>query len=106
MVIDGSSTLSYNLNSYYELLTDGSGAGIVKFQIPTLTVGTHQAEFRVWDVQNNSTTRTFTFEVVEGLKPFLTEIIATPSPARSTVTFHLYHNRPESKMKVSIMSQR
>lgn len=103
LVIDGSSTLSYNLNSYYELLTDGSGEGMVKFQIPTLKAGIHRAEFRVWDVQNNSTMRTFTFEIVEGLRPFLTEIVATPSPAKSTVTFHLYHNRPESKMKVSIM---
>ena len=52
---------------------------------------------------NNPTTYTFRFEVVEGLKPFLTRIIATPTPAKGNVKFHLSHNRPETQMKVGIM---
>nr|WP_233545663.1 type IX secretion system sortase PorU [Parabacteroides sp. AM08-6] len=103
LVIDGSSTLSYNLNSYYQLLPGEEGVGIVKFMIPQLQPGLHEAEFWVWDIQNNSTLYTFTFEVVEGLKPFITEIVATPSPAREQVTFHLFHNRPESRVTVGIM---
>lgn len=103
LIIDGSSSYSYNLNSYYQLIPGEGGAGIVKFMLPPLEPGIHHTEFRVWDVQNNSTLHTFTFEVVEGLKPFITEIIATPSPAREQVTFHITHNRPESRMKVGIM---
>lgn len=71
LVIDESTVLSYNLNSYYELLPGEDGTGIVKFPIPALEPGKHTAEFWVWDILNNSTVRTFTFEVVEGLKPFL-----------------------------------
>ena len=103
LVIDESTVLSYNLNSYYELLPGEEGAGIVKFPIPALKPGIHTAEFWVWDILNNSTVRTFTFEVVEGLKPFLFDVIATPGIAREQVTFHLMHNRPESRMKVGIM---
>lgn len=103
LVIDESSALSYNLNSYYELLPGEEGMGIVKFPIPELEPGVHMAEFWVWDIQNNSTVYTFTFEVVEGLKPFIFDVIATPSPAREQVTFHITHNRPESRMKVGIM---
>lgn len=103
LVIDGSTVLSYNLNSYYELLPGEDGAGIVKFPIPALEPGKHTAEFWVWDILNNSTVRTFTFEVVEGLKPFLFDVIATPGIAREQVTFHLMHNRPESRMRVGIM---
>ena len=103
LVIDESTVLSYNLNSYYELLPGEEGAGIVKFPIPALEPGKHTAEFWVWDIQNNSTVRTFTFEVVEGLKPFLFDVIATPGIAREQVTFHLMHNRPESRMRVGIM---
>lgn len=103
LVIDESTYLSYNLNSYYELLLGEDGTGIVKFPIPALEPGKHTAEFWVWDIQNNSTMRTFTFEVVEGLKPFLLDVIATPGIAREQVTFHLMHNRPESRMKVGIM---
>lgn len=52
---------------------------------------------------NNSTTRTFEFEVAEGLKPNLIELYATPNPARGQVEFYLRHNRPESNLKVTIM---
>ena len=103
LVIDESTVLSYNLNSYYELLPGEDGTGIVKFPIPALEPGKHTAEFWVWDILNNSTVRTFTFEVVEGLKPFLFDVIATPGIAREQVTFHLKHNRPESRMRVGIM---
>ncbi|WP_293739404.1 type IX secretion system sortase PorU [uncultured Parabacteroides sp.] len=103
LVIDESTVLSYNLNSYYELLLGEEGAGIVKFPIPALEPGKHTAEFWVWDILNNSTVRTFTFEVVEELKPFLFDVIATPGIAREQVTFHLMHNRPESRMRVGIM---
>ena len=103
LVIDESTVLSYNLNSYYELLPGEDGTGIVKFPIPALEPGKHTAEFWVWDILNNSTVRTFTFEVVAGLKPFLFDVIATPGIAREQVTFHLMHNRPESRMRVGIM---
>lgn len=103
LVIDESTVLSYNLNSYYELLPGEDGTGIVKFPIPALEPGKHTAEFWVWDILNNSTVRTFTFEVIEGLKPFLFDVIATPGIAREQVTFHLMHNRPESRMRVGIM---
>ena len=63
----------------------------------------HTAEFKVWDILNNSTTYTFTFEVAEGLKPNLIEMYATPNPARDQVEFFLHHNRPESNLKVTVM---
>ena len=103
LTIDNQSSRSYNLNSYYESLPGTDGEGIVQFSIPELEPGLHTAEFKVWDVQNNSTTVTFTFEVVKGLKPALIEILASPNPAREQVEFRLFHNRPETKMKVVIM---
>lgn len=103
LVIDGQSARTYNLNSYYKTISDSDGEGIVHFPIPELSVGIHTAELKVWDVLNNATDTTFSFEVVEGLKPKLYELTASPSPARESVTFYLYHNRPESTVKVNIM---
>ncbi|MBR5297841.1 MAG: type IX secretion system sortase PorU, partial [Parabacteroides sp.] len=103
LIIDDSPLLGYNLNSYYELLPGEEGSGIVRFSIPKLSPGVHTAEFWAWDIQNNSTVYRFTFEVVEGLKPYIFDVIATPSPAREQVTFHISHNRPESHMTVGIM---
>lgn len=102
LTIDNNPALSYNLNSYYADRTDVAGEGVVRFSIPRLAEGTHTAEFKVWDIFNNSTTRTFTFQVEKGLRPSITELRAGPVPARDQVTFYLDHNRPESRMEVTI----
>ena len=103
LTIDSMPSMSYNLNSYYELLPDSENEGLVQFSIPEMEPGMHTAEFKVWDILNNSTTYTFTFEVAEGLKPNLIEMYATPNPARDQVEFFLHHNRPESNLKVTVM---
>ena len=103
LTIDSMPSMSYNLNSYYALLPDSENEGLVQFSIPELEPGMHTAEFKVWDILNNSTTYTFTFEVAEGLKPNLIEMYATPNPARDQVEFFLHHNRPESNLKVTVM---
>ncbi len=102
LIIDESYNSAYTLNDYYELIPDQDGQGMVKFSIPQLAPGLHTAEFWAWDIHNNSTVYSFTFEVVEGLKPFLYDVFATPNPVRDYVTFHITHNRPESWMKVDI----
>lgn len=102
LTIDNLPSRSYNLNGYYALVSDAEGEGLVQFSIPQLSPGVHTAEFKVWDILNNSTTYTFTFEVVEGLKPNLIDLYATPNPARAQVEFSLAHDRPESNLEVTI----
>jgi hypothetical protein len=100
--IDNKPAWSYNLNTYYQLLPETEGEGWVGFSLPALPPGVHTAEFRVWDVADNSTLYTFTFEVVDELKPSA-RIIASPVPARESVRFNIYHNRPESVLQVDVM---
>jgi hypothetical protein len=100
--IDNKPAWNYNLNSYYRLLPDTEGEGIVAFTLPALTPGIHTAEFRVWDVSNNPTLCTFTFQVEENLKPAIATVVVTPVPARERVQFLITHNRPESALQVSI----
>ncbi|MDR2042002.1 MAG: type IX secretion system sortase PorU [Tannerella sp.] len=102
LTLDSDPSMNYNLNTYVDAIANGEGESIVRFQVPTLTAGRHTAEFKVWDVLNHSTTRTFTFEVVNDLKPSIVELTAGPVPARESLTFLLYHNRPESQLTVAI----
>lgn len=101
LIIDNQVVKSYNLNDYYQLSGE-EGTGLVIFSIPELEPGVHTAEFKVWDVLNNSTTQTFSFEVVDDLKPQLIKLYAAPTPAREQVTFYLHHNLPESQLNVRI----
>lgn len=103
LVIDGLISRSYTLNSYYQSIPGTTtGEGRVVYSLPALDHGPHTAEFTVWDVQNNSTTYPFTFEVVAGLKPEMYKLTAGPVPARSEVTFFITHNRPETILDVQL----
>lgn len=103
LIIDEQPTRSYVLNDYYAPATGADREGVVIFPIPELSPGIHTAEFIVWDIRNNSSRDTLTFEVVEGLKPNLVEVMATPNPAREQAEFRLIHNRPETNMNVRLM---
>ena len=102
LIIDNNPLYSYNLNSYYEIIPNADGQGIVRFSVPSLPPGIHTAEFKAWNVLNQSITKTFSFEVVDGFKPSITNLIAAPVPARDNVNFMLSHSLPESKMTVNI----
>lgn len=103
LCIDNKLYCNYTLNSYFENRVGSEGEGLIKFSIPKLEPGMHTAEFKVWDIMNNSRNETFSFEVVEGLKPFLSELSVYGIPSKDQVQFKLSHNRPESRMKVSLM---
>ncbi len=97
------SPINHTLNSSYRLLPETENEGLVKFSIPTLEPGQYTAEFRAWDIMNNSTVHEFEFQVTEGIKPAIAEIIATPVPARDNLQFMIYHNRPEATINARVM---
>lgn len=103
LTIDNNPRLNYTLDNYYEDVPGHEGEGVVKFPVPKLEPGLHTAVFKVWDIMDNARIQAFTFEVVEGLKPFISELTANPSPARENVEFRFSHNRPACRMKVSII---
>jgi hypothetical protein len=103
LILDGNNALSYSLNSYYESYLEGEdNESIVKFPIPALEAGTHTAEFKVWDIQNNSSSRLLNFVVTDNYKPSITGLTVGPSPAREYVNFIIDHDMPEALMKIRI----
>ena len=97
------------LNDYFTTFTGEPGHGNVKCSLPELEEGTYEATFRVWDVCNNASSRTFTFTVTDSNTPRIALMQAYPSPARQgeTVTFRVLHNRPETadQLRVQIFTQ-
>ena len=103
LTIDNNPVLSYSLNSYYRTHLSGEeGEGIIKFSVPQLESGKHTAEFKVWDIHNNSSSRTFSFVVADNYKPSIVELTAGPSPAKDYVNFMISHDLPESTINVEI----
>lgn len=89
------------LNSYYTTNMGEYTNGTIKYQFNNLPAGKHHLFFRVWDLQNNSSTAELDFEVVHGLRPNLYDMFVYPNPANNVATFVYMHDRPEQPVSVS-----
>ncbi len=95
LIIDDNSETSYTLNHHFQADPNSYTAGTVYFKIPKLTNGKHTLTFHAWDLLNNSTSVSFDFEVVEGLKPTIFNVSNYPNPVKNYTKFIVTHNRPE-----------
>lgn len=102
LTLDGNITYS-DVSSYYTAIeADKGSAGNISYGLTNLSDGHHTLKLKVWDVFNNSSERTITFNVMSGLKPEIEEIKAYPNPAATTTTFVITHNRPDATVTVTI----
>ena len=100
LVIDGQTVQTYVLNDYFSYDFGSYTSGTVGYSIPTLTAGRHKLQFRVWDTQNNSTTKELSFVVVEALEPVFFDVECTRNPADTHTSFRIIHDRTGSEMDV------
>ncbi len=89
------STSPIVLNNYFTYDLNSYKSGIVKYQLSDLEEGTYTLTFKIWDLLNNSTTKSITFTVDNDSKPAIEEFIAYPNPAKEQISFLINHNRPE-----------
>ena len=92
-VLDDDHSNPYILNSYFSADLDTYKSGTVRFPFKDLEDGKHNLVLKVWDVQNNSTTDTTEFIVVNSIEVALDQVIAFPNPAIDNTTFRFSHNQ-------------
>ena len=102
LTLDGNITYS-DVSSYYTAIEAEKGsAGNINYGFSNLSNGHHTLKLKVWDVFNNSSEKTITFNVMSGLKPEIDEIKAFPNPAATSTTFLVTHNRPDATVTITI----
>lgn len=102
LTLDGTTTFS-DVSSYYTATEASAGsAGTINYALTDLSNGHHTLKLKVWDVFNNSSEKTISFNVMSGLKPEIDEIKAFPNPAATSTTFLVTHNRPEATVTITI----
>jgi len=102
LTLDDNITYS-DVSTYYTPATADEGTlGYIRYPLSDLTDGQHTLRLRVWDVYNNVSEETITFNVVTGLTPDIATIYVTPSPASSEASFYVTHNRPDAMMTVDV----
>ncbi len=102
LIIDGELTRTYTLNDYFQFDFGSYTSGRVAYSIPALDSGEHKLLFRIWDVQNNSSTTELSFRVEDNLEPTIYDINCTQNPARSETTFIVTHDRLGSSIDVEL----
>lgn len=105
IMLDNKTTYS-DVSSYFtpEISPSGSSetGGFVYYPLENLSEGMHTLRFKVWDTFANSSERTISFNVVDGLKPELYDVYTTSNPASVEANFYLRHNRPDAMITVSL----
>ena len=102
LTLDG--TISYNdLLSYYtpQFAEEGT-LGSISYQLNDLATGPHSLRLRVWDVYNNVSEKTISFNVVKGLAPEIADVYCAANPASVETSFYVKHNRPDAVVSVTI----
>jgi hypothetical protein len=92
--LDNNLKQEFILNNYYETLYGSYDKGIIRFPLNNLSVGKHSLFFRVWDLQNNSSSVNLNFEVVSSLGIDLKELFVYPNPVQDIANLVIKHDRP------------
>ena len=101
-ILDGNSSEPFILNDFYVADLDSYQSGEIRFQFGDLTPGPHTLEFKVWDVNNNSSKSTIDFVVVDNENLVLKNVLNYPNPFSSSTEFMFEHSFACNELEVQI----
>ncbi len=90
------------LNQYYQAKVDSYQEGTINYPITVLTPGFYSLKVKAWDVFNNSSEQTITFEVKTNEKLTLAHVLNYPNPFTTKTSFQFEHNHPNEDLEVQI----
>ncbi|MDR3328116.1 MAG: type IX secretion system sortase PorU [Prevotellaceae bacterium] len=89
------------LNNYYISKMGSYKEGKIEYQLSDLAEGKYNLFFRVWDLQNNSSSKVMSFVVSKSTKIDVS-IAAYPNPAVDFVNFIITHDRPYKPLDITV----
>lgn len=92
-ILDDNTANPIILNDYYIADLDSYQSGKVEYNFSSLPVGKHTLQFKVWDVNNNSSDSKIEFVVVEKKDVTLDHVLNYPNPFTTRTEFYFEHNQ-------------
>lgn len=92
-VLDEETSNPIVLNDYYTSDLDTYQSGKVRYQLTDLAPGKHTLSFKIWDVNNNSSTTRVEFVVQEESELKLDHVLNYPNPFTTSTEFFFEHNQ-------------
>ena len=90
------------LNQFYQAKLDSYQEGKIKYALSNLEPGLYSLKIKAWDVFNNSSEQTITFEVKPSEKLALFHVLNYPNPFTTRTSFQFEHNHPNEDLQVQI----
>jgi hypothetical protein len=101
-ILDEITNNPYVLNDYYEADLDSYTSGKIEYGFNNLENGLHTLELKVWDVHNNSATKSVEF-LIAGLDDLTIEnLINYPNPFTNETHFQFELNQDYSILQIEI----
>ncbi len=100
--LDNDNRKYFILNDFYQGDLDSYQQGVVRFQLPELTPGSHTIKIKAWDVLNNSNEAILEFIVANDEAPDLEHVLNYPNPFTTKTQFWFEHNKPGQPLLVQI----
>ncbi len=102
LLLDNNISYSDVASYYTPDFTSVGNKGSINYSLSDLSEGEHTLRLKVWDTFNNSSEKTITFNVVNGLKPEMHDVYAVGNPAKEDAKFYIKHNRPDALITVTL----
>lgn len=100
--LTGATNKTYTLNQFYDSPHNQDDYGVVSYKLYNLNEGEHLLTFRVWDIYNNSNTKTIRFNVVKGNIINIENVSNYPNPMHDNTNFVFEHNQKDNEIDIQI----
>lgn len=90
------------LNEFYQATLDSYQEGVVTYPLSNLAPGLYSLKLKAWDVFNNSSEQTVSFEVKPTEKLEIAHLLNYPNPFTTRTSFQFEHNQPNQDLEVQI----
>ncbi|MCB0762043.1 MAG: type IX secretion system sortase PorU [Flavobacteriales bacterium] len=101
-ILDENTSDQIVLNDFYESDLDTYKSGEIRYQMSSLSEGSHKLSLKVWDVHNNSSTAYTEFVVAPSAELALEHVLNYPNPFTTRTEFFFEHNQACDVLEVQI----
>lgn len=101
-VLDNDTRNPNILNDYYKADYGTYTSGIITYPLYELPDGLHSIKLTVWDVYNNSASKTLNFMVVNGQSLHVQNLYNYPNPFSESTNFVFEHNQASDNLTATI----
>lgn len=99
-ILDNDNNKTYNLTEYYEPINDKEGK--IHFTLNNLTPALHTIKINAYDVFNNPSQKSLSFNVVDNKKLEITRLYNYPNPFTTKTSFFIEYNKTNTQLYIVI----